>query len=94
MIKAVLNIFYNSFTIASFHSNRRVSIIIYVVLISLIVDTIINQNVDIRDSMNMPSTMSISIFLTLAAIAILGQCYILEFVRQKSHEIRSKVSAS
>jgi hypothetical protein len=92
MIKAFLNIFNNnSFAAASSHSSRRISILIYAVLASIIVDTIINQNIDIRNSIEMSSAKSIALFLALAAIAIVGQYYILGFVGQKSRQIRNKV---
>jgi hypothetical protein len=90
MIKAFLNSF-NTNSFSSFHLSRRISILIYVVLASIIIDTIINQNIDIRRSMEMTSAKSIGLFLALAATAIVGQYYILGFVGRKSGEIRNKV---
>jgi hypothetical protein len=72
-------------------SSSKISIIIYVVLASIIVDTFINQNIQVRNSVNITSSWSIALFFTLAAIAIVGQYYILGFVKQRSTEIRRKV---
>jgi hypothetical protein len=72
-------------------SSKKISIVIFVVLASMIVDTFINQNIQVRNSINITSTWSIALFITLAAIAMIGQYYILVFVKHKSVEIRRKV---
>jgi hypothetical protein len=72
-------------------SSSKISIIIYVVLASIIVDTFINQNIQVRNSVNITSSWGIALFISLAAIAIVGQYYILGFVKQRSTEIRRKV---
>jgi hypothetical protein len=72
-------------------STKNISIVIFVVLASMIVDTFINQNIQVRDSVNITSTWSIALFITLAAIAMIGQYYILVFVKHKIVEIRRKV---
>ena len=72
-------------------SSKKISIVIFVVLAGMIVDTYINQNIQVRNSVNITSSWSIALFITLAAIAIVGQYYILGFVKQRSVEIRSKV---
>ena len=72
-------------------SSKKISIVIFVVLAVMIVDTFINQNIQVRNSVNITSSWSIALFITLAAIAIVGQYYILGFVKHRSVEIRSKV---
>jgi hypothetical protein len=72
-------------------SSRKISFVIYIILASVIVDTFINQNIQIRNSIDTTSSWSIALFISLAAIAIVGQYYILGFVKQRSVEIRRKV---
>ena len=72
-------------------SSNKISIVIYIVLASIIIDTFINQNIQVRNSANITSSWSIALFVSLAAIAIVGQYYILGFVKQRSVEIISKV---
>ena len=93
MIRNLFSIFSNSYSSVSvsFYNNRTVSIIIYIVLACIVVDTIVNQNIDIRNSMYMSSTQGIGLFVALTTISIVGQFYILEFVRLKSRKIRRKV---
>jgi hypothetical protein len=64
-------------------SSSKISIIIYVVLASIIVDTFINQNIQVRNSVNITSSWGIALFISLAAIAIVGQYYILGFVKHQ-----------
>lgn len=93
MLRNIINSFSNQYSSVSvpFYNNRTISIIIYIVLACIVADTIVNQNIDIRNSMDMSSTQSISLFVALTAISIVGQFYIVEFVRLKSREIRRKV---
>jgi hypothetical protein len=79
------------FASASIYRNRnKISIVVYIVLVSIIADTFINQNIQVRNAIGISSSWSIALFVTLAAIAMIGQFYILRFVKHKSREIRSK----
>ena len=73
-----------------YKSRNKISIVVYVVLVSIIVDTFINQNIQVRNAIGISSTWGIALFITLTAIAMIGQFYILRFVKHKSREIRSK----
>ena len=72
-------------------SSNKISLVIYIVLASIIVDTFINQNIQVRNSVNITSGWSIALFASLAAIAVVGQYYILRFVKLRSIEIIRKV---
>lgn len=94
MVKAnsLFSGFHNPFASPSFYRNRnKISIVVYIVLVSIIADTFVNQNVQVRNAIGISSTWSIALFVTLAAIAMIGQFYILRFVKHKSREIRRKV---
>ncbi len=89
--RSIIGILYNTLSSKFIWSSKKISAVIYVVLASIVVDTIINQNVNIRNSLDMTSNFSIVLFVLVALIAIIGQRLILEYVRQKGHEIREKV---
>jgi hypothetical protein len=94
MVKAnsLFSGFRNPFASAIIYKSRNmISIVVYIVLISIIADTFINQNIQVRNAIGISSSPSIALFVTLAAIAMIGQYYILGFVKQKSREIRRKV---
>jgi hypothetical protein len=56
----------------------------------MVTDTILNQNEELSDYLGTYG-WDIALFVTLAAFAIAGQYYILEFVKHKSREILNKV---
>ena len=72
------------------YSNRKSSIVIYVILAIMVVDTIFNQHEEISVYLKTYGS-DIILFVLLAALAIAGQLYILEFVKYKSRGIRNKV---
>jgi hypothetical protein len=84
-----INKIYASFTFPIIRNSKKVSIIVYVVLASLVVDTILNQNEEIHAYLKSQG-WDISVFIILAAIAMVGQYYILEFVKYRSSDIRSR----
>jgi hypothetical protein len=71
-------------------SNRKISAIVYVILVTIVVDTLINQNADYLVEQN-SSGPGVALFVMMAAISILGHFFILEYVKLKSKEIRQKV---
>jgi H+/Cl- antiporter ClcA len=76
-----------------YRSRYKIAIIVYIVLASIIADTFVNQNVQVRNFIGISSNWSIAFFIILAAVTIMGQYYILRFVRHKSREFRRKVAA-
>lgn len=72
------------------NSNRKISAIVYAVLVIIVLDTLINQNADYLIDQN-TSGPGIALFIIMAAISIIGQYFILEYVKLKSHDIRQKV---
>ena len=44
-------------------SSKKISIVIFVVLAGMIVDTFINQNIQVRNSVNITSGWSIALFI-------------------------------
>ena len=83
------NFFKRQFPV-SLYSNRRSSIVIYVILATMVVDTILNQHEGISVYLKTHG-WDIVLFVVLAALSICGQFYVLEFVKQKSRDIRNKV---
>ena len=71
------------------HNNRNISIVVYVLIAMMVVDTILNQNEMVRAHLKTYGS-DVSVFILLSAIAIVGQYYILEYVKYKSHKIRTK----
>ena len=72
------------------NNNRKISIVVYIVLVTIVVDTVINQNADYLVTMN-TSALGISLFITMASLCMVGQYLILKYVKQKTQEIRNKV---
>lgn len=70
-------------------SNKKISIVVYVVLAVIVVDTVINQNADYLVSQN-TSGQGLALFVTLVVMSILGQYFILEYADLRSREIRQK----
>jgi hypothetical protein len=87
-----LNNFYNRFSIFSSISTTRISIMVYVVLAVIVLDTTLNQNPELRLHLK-NSGLNIAFFVICGIIAIAGQFYIIQFVRQKSKQIRKKVAS-
>ena len=82
--------FFNSFSIISSIGSTRISIIIYVVLAVIVLDTTLNQNPGLRLHLK-DSGLNVAFFVFCGIIAIVGQFYIIQYVRQKSSQIRKKV---
>src|SRR5919106_7053166 len=74
-----------------YRSRNKVTIIVYIVLASIIADTFVNQNIQVRNFIGVSSNWGIAFFIILAAVTIMGQYYILKFVRHKTREFRRKV---
>src|ERR671917_301497 len=74
-----------------YRSRNNIAIIVYIVLASIIADTFVNQNVQVRNFIGISSNWGIAFFIILAAVTIMGQYYILKFVRHKTREFRRKV---
>jgi hypothetical protein len=65
---------------------------VYVVLAVIVLDTTLNQNPELRLHLK-NSGLNIAFFVICGIIAIAGQFYIIQFVRQKSKQIRKKVAS-
>src|SRR5918995_7198114 len=86
-----LNKFLISISIFSFLNNKlRISLTVYGVLAIIVLDTIFNQNTQFRLHLSNWG-LNLVLFLVIGVIVLVGQCCILEFVRQKSSHIRKKV---
>src|SRR5918995_193454 len=86
-----LNKFLISISIFSFLNNKlRISLTVYGVLAIIVLDTIFNQNTQFRLHLSNWG-LNLVLFLVIGVIVLVGQCCILEFVRQKSSQIRKKV---
>jgi hypothetical protein len=72
------------------NNNRKISIVVYVMLVTIVVDTVINQNADYLVTTN-TSALGVSLFIIMASLCLVGQYLILEYVKIKTREIRSKV---
>ncbi|HYZ50676.1 MAG TPA: hypothetical protein VE593_07300, partial [Nitrososphaeraceae archaeon] len=72
------------------NNNRKISIVVYVILVTIVVETMINQNAEYLVAFN-TSTPSIALFIVMASVCMVGQYFILEYVKDKSREIRIKV---
>jgi hypothetical protein len=92
---SVLNKLYNPFsytyswTTATIGNNRKISIVVYVMLVTIVADTIINQNADRLVAQN-TSTLGVSLFMIIASVSIIGQYLILYYAKEKTREIRSR----
>jgi hypothetical protein len=83
------NAFHNPSSSLTIQNNKNISIVVYVLISMMVVDTILNQNEEVRAHLKTYG-LDVSIFIVLSAIAIVGQYYILEYVKYKSHKIRTK----
>src|SRR5918995_3581135 len=95
MGKTTSNSFLNKFlipiSIFSFFNNKlRISLIVYGVLAIIVLDTTLNQDAQFRLHLSNWG-LNMVMFLVIGVIVLVGQCCILEFVRQKSSHIRKKV---
>lgn len=70
-------------------NSRNISILAYIVIGAMVIDTILNQNEDVRTYFQ-TLLWDTGLFILLAAIAIVGQYCLLEFLKYKSREIRTK----
>jgi hypothetical protein len=70
-------------------SNKNISIVVCIVIAIMVIDTNLNQNEKFREYL-LSYELDVSLFILLAAIAILGQYYIIAYVKYKSSEIRNK----
>ena len=81
--------FMRDFLSAITSSNKTLLIIVSVLIAILIIDTVINNVVDFISN-EIVSSWSIILFGFIAAVSAIGQYFILDFVKQKSKEIRTK----
>ena len=72
------------------NNDKKISVLIYITVLSIIADTLINQNADYLVAQN-TSAIGIVLFIIIASVCIIGQYFILEYVKAKTREIRSKV---
>src|ERR671910_3678179 len=86
-----LNKLYNKFGFDSSYNASKIYIIVYAVLALIVIDTILNQNSEMRSHLE-TSGFSVPLFVCMGIAAIGGQLYILQFVRQKSNQIRKKAA--
>src|SRR5918996_4941357 len=76
---------------SSLNNKLRISLIVYVVLAIIVLDTTLNQNVQFRLHLSNWG-LNLVLFFVISVIVLVGQSCILEFVRQKSSHIRKKVA--
>ncbi|RPJ28609.1 MAG: hypothetical protein EHM25_09795 [Nitrosopumilales archaeon] len=88
---SLLNKFYNQFAFDSVDNATKINIIVYTVLALIVIDTSLNQNSEMRSHLE-TSGYSVPLFVCMAIVAIGGQLYILQYVRQKSSQIRKKAA--
>lgn len=86
-----LNKFYNQFALGSVGKGTKIYIIVYTVLALIVIDTSLNQNSEMRSHLE-TSGFNVPLFVCMGIVAIGGQLYILQFVRQKSSQIRKKAA--
>ena len=86
-----LNKFYNQFALGSVGKGTKIYIIVYTVLALIVIDTSLNQNSEMRSHLE-TSGFSVPLFVCMGIVVIGGQLYILQFVRQKSSQIRKKAA--
>jgi formate hydrogenlyase subunit 3/multisubunit Na+/H+ antiporter MnhD subunit len=84
-----LNNFFSNLSIISSRSTI-ISVIVYIVLAVIVIDTTLNQNPELRLHLK-DSGLNVTFFIICGIIAIVGQFYIIQYVRQKSSQIRKKV---
>jgi hypothetical protein len=71
--------------------NKRFSILVFVLIATLSLDTMINQVADII-APQARSFWGIVLFVIIACISIISQFFILQFVKEKSSAVRNKVA--
>ena len=71
--------------------NKRFSILVFILIATLSLDTMINQVADII-APQARSFWGIVLFVIIACISIISQFFILQFVKKKSSTVRSKVT--
>src|SRR5678815_1904630 len=86
-----LNKFYKQLALGSLLNTTKIYIIVYTVLTIIVIDTILNQNSEMRSHLE-SSGLSVPLFVCMGIVVIGGQLYILQFVRQKSSQIRKKAA--
>lgn len=86
-----LNKLYNKFGFDLSYNATKIYIIVYAVLALIVIDTILNQNSEMRSHLETLG-FSVPLFVCMGIVVIGGQIYILQFVRQKSSEIRKKAA--
>ena len=86
-----LNKFYNQFALGSVGKGTKIYIVVYTVLVLIVIDTSLNQNSEMRSHLE-TSGFSVPLYVCMGIVAIGGQLYILQFVRQKSSQIRKKAA--
>jgi hypothetical protein len=86
-----LNNFYHRLSIITSSDSTRIYITVYIVLAVIVMDTVLNRNSELRTVLK-DSGLSVAFFVICGIIAIVGQFYIIQFVRQKSSQIRKKVA--
>jgi len=86
----LLNFFSQQFHKAEDFGTKKISIIIYVLIAVLSLDTVINQLSGLL-GISLYSSGGVGLFLVIGSITIICQLFILHFVSSKSLEIRKKV---
>jgi len=86
-----LNKFYNQFALGSVGNGTKIYIVVYTVLVLIVIDTSLNQNSEMRSHLE-TSGFSVPLYVCMGIVAIGGQLFILQFVRQKSSQIRKKAA--
>jgi hypothetical protein len=86
-----LNNFISNLSIISPRRSTITSVIVYIVLAVIVLDTTLNQNSELRLHLK-DSRLNVAFFIICGIIAIVGQFYIIQYVRQKSSQIRKKVA--
>lgn len=83
--------FSNKFASIRSFGLAHISIIVYLLIVVLSIDTVINQ---LSGLLGIPlaSSGSIALFITIAGITIISQLFVLQFVSEKSSAIRKKVT--
>ena len=72
------------------NNDIKISVLVCITVLSIVADTLINQNADYLVAQN-TSAIGIVLFIIIASVCIIGQYLILEYVKAKTREIRSKV---
>jgi hypothetical protein len=71
------------------NDNKKIGMVVYIVLVAIVVDTMINQNADSLSAQN-SSALGMVLFIVMASVCIIGQYFILEYTKAKTGEIRTK----